>query len=220
MCLPTSIQYACIVIIINSSPTWITVLMYVWRLTWPPSSPAPLTLYQALVHPLCSWILLLSVCLLDELSRLIHLPDFLCLILLFDVTAGVYFGACYTGAAVVKSPTFCWAELSLSSQEKMPKICILCFALSAVIFSRVILLNCQLQNYKYIRQDDGKRDAANGAAWAIWQCQYIKESYSISNTGIDWNVLQISNVLRKCEMWEIWNVSSCIVVSPTTTWLC
>lgn len=118
---------------INFSPAWIT-LFPSWRLMWPPSSPALLTLDQ----PLCTLHVpehfFLSVCLSDELSGLIHLPDFLCLILLFDVTTmGLFLCLLYRRSLRRKS-YFAEPLMNFSSLpgRKCLKIYILCFALAAV----------------------------------------------------------------------------------------
>lgn len=105
-------------------------------------------LVSGAVHPPCCWILLPSVCLFDELSGLIHLPDFLRLILVFDVTTRVYFCACYTDVRLLKSPTFfLFAELNFSSAPR--RNCLKytpssLFCSVCCIFSCVILLNCHL----------------------------------------------------------------------------
>lgn len=101
-------------IIINFSPTWITVFLLLKVDVTSFLSGSPLSVPGTLHSP-CSRILRLPVCLFDELSGLIHLPDFLCLILLFDVTTGVYFCACYTDVVFVKKKSYFFAELNFSS---------------------------------------------------------------------------------------------------------
>lgn len=133
-------------VIINSSPTWITVPLFVKVGVTSFLSSYPHSVSGTL-HPPCSWILLLSVCLFDELSGLIHLPDFLCLILLFDVTAGVYFCACYTDVDFVKEKkkVLLFAELNFSSIPQRK-------CLKYIFFVLLCLLYCQLCNiFKTVR---------------------------------------------------------------------
>lgn len=97
MCIPRHTQLTA-----NSSPTWHTVPLFlkvdVTSFLFP--APPPLRIRHSSTP--CVSEFSLSVCLFDELSGLIHLPEFLHLIHPFDVTVGVYFGACYTGTVVVK----------------------------------------------------------------------------------------------------------------------